>query len=165
MNVTSGNLLQSHRRQLIWSWVVHIPCVVNWGNWCVFTVCICVFSPVLWVRCPLVLVVLVGKPMFAGLFSSCSLILVLEQFIFQIALGQNGLHVKEVKFRCACSSCDKSPVWNQPPQHCVFLQGLYETSLCGPTLHHALVHDLKQTQNSIILMETFSPARVFSPGT
>lgn len=46
----------------------------------------------------------------AGLFSRCSLIHGLEQFIFQTALGQNGLHVKEMKFSCACSSCDKSPV-------------------------------------------------------
>lgn len=51
--------------------------------------------------------------------------------MFQTALGQNGLHVKEVKYSCACSSCDKSPVWNQPPHHCALLQRLYETSLRG----------------------------------
>lgn len=77
---------------------------------CVYSVHLCFLSCLMDAVSFGHLVVLGGKPMFAGLFSSCSLILALEQFIFQTALGQNGLHVKKMKFRCACSSCDKSPV-------------------------------------------------------
>lgn len=105
----------------------------------------------------------VGKPTLAVvllLFSDTCV----GQRISQTTLWQNGLPVREMKLSCACSSCDKSPVWKQPPHHYSLLQALQEASLCGTKLHHALVHDLEQTRNNMTFVETFSPARVFSLG-